>query len=141
MRMTLQSLCLFAALMIGQSESDPSVPAVPSGTTIETKVERTTHPELPVLLNQAPRLALPALPRPESEGPIPRDTPPIQAPERWAFMKLLQGSGPGDCLDSQHVQISGWTEVSYTASSDRLSNLPMGFNYLANDFLLQQNWL
>jgi hypothetical protein len=31
--------------------------------------------------------------------------------------------------------------MSYTASSASHSNLPMGFNYLANQFLLQQNWL
>ena len=44
-------------------------------------------------------------------------------------------------LDSHRVQISGWTEGSFTASSDRNSNLPLGFNYRANEFLLQQNWL
>src|SRR5437588_873634 len=27
------------------------------------------------------------------------------------------------------------------ASSDRDSNLPLGFNHRANDFLVQQNWL
>jgi hypothetical protein len=31
--------------------------------------------------------------------------------------------------------------VSFTASSDELSNLPLGFNHRANDFLLQQNWV
>src|SRR5207248_10814763 len=39
------------------------------------------------------------------------------------------------------LQVSGWTETSYTASTDRHSNLPMGFNYVANDLLLQQNWV
>jgi hypothetical protein len=31
--------------------------------------------------------------------------------------------------------------VSFTGSSDAHENLPMGFNYKANQFLLQQNWL
>src|SRR5206468_11486704 len=30
---------------------------------------------------------------------------------------------------------------SYTASSVEHNQLPMGFNYRANEFLLQQNWL
>jgi hypothetical protein len=39
------------------------------------------------------------------------------------------------------MQITGWTEASFTASSDEHTNLPMGFNLRANEFLLQQNWL
>src|SRR5262249_8137831 len=34
-----------------------------------------------------------------------------------------------------------WLDSSFTASSDRRDQLPMGFNYLANNFLLQQNWV
>ena len=56
-------------------------------------------------------------------------------------MKELQGTWEGDLLDSNRMQISGWTDASYTFSSDRVSNQPMGFNYRANQFLLQQNWL
>jgi hypothetical protein len=56
-------------------------------------------------------------------------------------MKSLQGSWLGSDLDANRVQVYGWTEASFTASSDRSGNLPMGFNYLANNFLLQQNWL
>jgi hypothetical protein len=53
----------------------------------------------------------------------------------------LQGTWPGDVLDSERLQVTGWTDISFTASSDKFSNLPMGFNYRANEFLLQQNWL
>ncbi len=70
--------------------------------------------------------------------------PPVTAsaaPERWLLMESLQGTYPGWILDSQRMQISGWTEASFTASSAEHSNLPMGFNYLANQFALQQNWL
>src|SRR5262249_13386638 len=34
-----------------------------------------------------------------------------------------------------------WTNFSYTASSDVHEQLPMGFNYKANQFLLQTNWI
>ena len=56
-------------------------------------------------------------------------------------MKSLQGTWLGAVLKENRIEVSGWTDLSYTASSDRFSNLPLGFNYKANDFLLQQNWL
>src|SRR5262249_35186470 len=74
------------------------------------------------------------------EAPAPA-TPPPPPPDRWLLMKGLQGTWQGWLLDGNRLQISGWTDMSFTASSDRTSNLPMGFNYRANDFLLQQNWL
>ncbi len=68
--------------------------------------------------------------------------PPRPAPaERWPLMKLLQGTFYGSELDDHKVRVYGWTEMSFTASTDRHDQLPMGFNFLANDFLLQQNWL
>jgi hypothetical protein len=83
--------------------------------------------------------ATPAAPLPEAP-PAPA-TPPAPPPDRWLLMKSLQGSWPGWLLDGNRLQISGWTDMSFTASSDQTSNLPMGFNHQANDFLLQQNWL
>jgi hypothetical protein len=71
-------------------------------------------------------------------APAPSPTPTL---DRWLLMKSLQGTWPGWALDSQRLQISGWTDVSFTGSSDRDSNLPLGFNHRANEFLLQQNWL
>lgn len=56
-------------------------------------------------------------------------------------MQELQGTYPGWLLDSNRLSVSGWTEGCYTASSADQSNLPMGFNYRANEFALQQNWL
>jgi hypothetical protein len=67
--------------------------------------------------------------------------PPPSAPDRWILMKELQGTWEGSLLDGNRLAIYGWTDMSFTASSDRDSNLPMGFNYRANEFLLQQNWL
>jgi hypothetical protein len=78
-------------------------------------------------------------PAPEAApAPAPPSAP---APDRWWLMKDLQGTWPGALLDGNRLQISGWTELSYTASSAEHSNLPMGFNYRANQFDLQQNWL
>lgn len=56
-------------------------------------------------------------------------------------MKELQGTAPGAWLDSERVQVTGWTEGSFTASSVENNNLPLGFNYRANEFAIQQNWL
>ena len=56
-------------------------------------------------------------------------------------MKSLDGSWIGNILKENRIEISGWTDLSYTASTDRSTNLPTGFNYKANDFLLDQNWL
>src|SRR5947209_7977431 len=84
-------------------------------------------------------LAAGQTPAPAEPAPPPPAAAPT--PERWALMKALQGTWPGWLLDEQRIRVSGWTEASFTASSDRDTNLPMGFNYRANDFLLQQNWL
>jgi hypothetical protein len=62
-------------------------------------------------------------------------------PDRWLVMTTLQGTWEGWLLDGNRLAVSGWTDVSGTASSVAPSNLPMGFNYRGNDFLLQQNWL
>jgi hypothetical protein len=61
--------------------------------------------------------------------------------ERYLLMESLQGTWPGSLLEGERLRISGWTDMSYTFSSDERTNLPMGFNFKANDFLLQQNWL
>jgi hypothetical protein len=74
------------------------------------------------------------------QTPAPAPSPP-PAPDRWLLMKGLQGTWMGALLDDNRLQVSGWNESSYTASSDHFSNLPMGFNHRANEFLLQQNWL
>src|SRR6516225_6843626 len=63
-------------------------------------------------------------------------------PDRWLVMRSVQGSWLGVLLDDNRMSVSGWTEVSFTASSSaRRDQLPMGFNFRANDFLLQNNWL
>jgi hypothetical protein len=84
---------------------------------------------------------VPALPPPPpAPAPAP-PLPPATPADRWFVMRELQGTLPGAVLDGNRLRLSGWTDVSFTASSDAHEQLPMGFNYLANDFLLQQNWL
>jgi hypothetical protein len=80
-----------------------------------------------------------AEPPAQTEPESPAATTP--AADRWLLMKSLQGTWPGWLLDSNRIQVDGWTDMSFTASSAEHSQLPMGFNYLANNFLLQQNWL
>src|SRR5262249_24676840 len=48
---------------------------------------------------------------------------------------------PGSLLDDHRLKVYGWTDMSFTASSDAHEQLPMGFNYKANQFIVQQNWL
>ena len=46
-----------------------------------------------------------------------------------------------DFFITSKITVTGWTDGSYTASSVSDNNLPLKFNYRANGFLLQQNWL
>jgi hypothetical protein len=74
----------------------------------------------------------------------PTETPPAPSPstpDRWLMMKALQGTWAGGLLDSNRMQVYGWAQACFTGSSDRVSNLPLGWNYLANNFLLEQNWV
>jgi hypothetical protein len=81
-----------------------------------------------------------AVPAP-SPQPAPPPTPTPAAAERWPLMRALQGTWYGAQLDDNRLRASGWADASFTASTDRGEQLPMGFNYLANNFLLQQNWV
>jgi hypothetical protein len=62
-------------------------------------------------------------------------------PDRMPLMALLQGTWPGSLLDGTRTQVTGWTDMTYNASSAHNDNRPLGFNYRANEFLLQQNVL
>jgi hypothetical protein len=72
---------------------------------------------------------------PPSPTPIPVTT------DRWMLMRLLSGTYPGSCLADARVRVLGWTEMAYTGSSVAHDQLPMGFNYLANQPQLTQNYL
>ncbi len=91
-------------------------------------------------LGQAEATPAAATPVP-APAPAPAPVPAAAVPDRWLFMKLLQGTWPGWLLDAERMQVTGWADLSYTASTDRRTNLPIGFNHRANEFLLQQNWV
>jgi hypothetical protein len=118
----LRSLLLAVALVPAQAGgAQPDLPpALPAPEPIQAT--------LPVLPPPAPTPAAPAAPA------APR-------PDRWLLMKEWQGTAPGALLDDNRLRVLGWTDASFTASSDAHQQLPMGFNYRANEFLLQQNWL
>src|SRR5262245_5251709 len=127
------ALWLGGALALGQ----PPLPVSPLS---DSPVVLTPSDQAPLPQGQTIEIPLPQLapPAPIAEKPAPPATPP---PDRWAVMRTLQGTWYGAVLDDGRVTISGWTEGSFTASTARVSQLPMGFNYRANDFLLQNNWL
>jgi Putative beta-barrel porin-2, OmpL-like. bbp2 len=110
---------LCTALSLGQSESKAG--------------QDVSSPE-PIVI-EAPFAAPPA-PPPTALPPAP-----AAAPDRWIVMKALQGTWPGALLDGERMQLTGWTEASFNASSAQNNNLPLGFNYRANEFALQQDWL
>jgi hypothetical protein len=65
--------------------------------------------------------------------------------EPGLLMRVLVGGkenlGAGSGLGGSRLTFSGWVDMSLTGSAAASSNLPLGFNYRANAFLLQQNWI
>lgn len=62
-------------------------------------------------------------------------------PERWPLMDHLRDSKTGDWLERNHIQISGWAESSFTGATQTRGDLVTGFNFLPNQYMLQQNWI
>lgn len=61
-------------------------------------------------------------------------------PERWWFMRQVQGTWLGALLDDNRLYFTGWVEQSYTASTDKVSNVTVVWNDRANKYLMQQAW-
>lgn len=122
-------LLVLTCVLAGQPSRGQDEPATPSVAGQEPATVEVIAPLLPV-------------PKPPAKPVEPAPPPSVPAaPDRWAVMQELQGTWPGWLLDSNRIQITGWADSSYTASTDRQNQLPMGFNFLANQFLLQQNWV
>ena len=77
-------------------------------------------------------------PAPVEVGPASEPVPPG---DRGLVMSLLDQTRAGAWMERERLTVSGWTDLSFTPSTASRDQLPMGFNYRANDFLLQQNWL
>jgi hypothetical protein len=86
-------------------------------------------------------LVIPVQPSAQPTSPAAPRGPSSPAVDRWPLMRELQGTPFGAILDDNRLRLYGWTETSFTGSTASQDQLPMGFNYRANDFLLQQNWL
>ncbi|MCI0461824.1 MAG: outer membrane beta-barrel protein [Gemmataceae bacterium] len=98
-------------------------------------------PPLTVRLPPEPVVLTAPFAPPPAPAPEPAPAAPAATSDRYALMKALQGTALGDALDGSRLRLYGWLDVSYTASSVAHNQLPLGFNYLANNFLLQQNWI
>jgi len=92
-----------------------------------------------VQTEQVPQITIVAPPPPPPPAPAPAPAP--APPDRWALMRVLQGSWYGAQLEDSRTTISGWTEGSYTASTANISNQPVVWNDRANRFLMNQTWL
>src|SRR3954447_11011771 len=71
----------------------------------------------------------------------PAPPPPAVAPDRWPLQLALQGTWPGWLLDGNKLNLYGWVDSAFTASSAAHDQLPMGFNYRANEAHVQQAWV
>src|SRR5947208_9563571 len=72
------------------------------------------------------------------QSPAPAAAPPPA--DRWLLMESLQGTYPGWLLDGNKLRVYGWVESSFTASTNPHDQLPLGFNYRANEPHVQQAW-
>jgi hypothetical protein len=104
--------------------------------------------------DQPPPLKAPEKPPAPVEFSVPALPPPLAVPaaapaapgaasppSRWMLMRCLQGTWWGACMDTERFSIYGWDQMSFTGSTVDDLNLPMSWNYRANQFLLQQNWV
>lgn len=110
----LHHLLLGAALSIGQADTPPPTSSLPT--------------ELAPFLEQKRVVEAPA--EEEEEA----------ASQRWLLMRSLQGTWLGTAMYDARMQVYGWTAMSFTPSTATHQNTPVVWNFLANEFLLQQHW-
>jgi hypothetical protein len=86
-----------------------------------------------------------ALPSPWDSPPFPgseyQGYPLIGVPPdtaRWPLMKAIQGSGPGDFLDTHGVRVYGWLNGSGNWSTSKNSNTPDSYWIVPNSFQMDQ---
>jgi hypothetical protein len=121
---------LLLALILTQTEAPPARSEPKASVATESKAAAAT------------KTAKVDSTKPQEEAETPKEANvkarPANVGERGALMKVLQGTWPGMLLDGNRLVISGWMQGSFTASTAAHDNLPMGFNYRANEFLLQK---
>jgi hypothetical protein len=61
--------------------------------------------------------------------------------DQGLFMEMISDSLLGRNFEKMGFSLRGWVQVSYTLSSSKNNQLPLGFNYLSNEPQLQQSWV
>src|SRR5262249_51691542 len=119
-----------ALVPAGYEESQP--PAQPASPPAET----TAAPTEPARRALPAPLLSPPFPSGEWQGypliGVPYDT------TRWALMKELQGTWPGDLLDSERIRVYGWVNASGNVSTADHSNSPTSYWLVPNQVELDQ---
>src|SRR5262249_51400054 len=57
---------------------------------------------------------------------------------RYPVMKCLQGTWPGDLLDSQRIRLYGWVNASANLSTSKNSNMPDSYWIVPNSLQMDQ---
>jgi hypothetical protein len=137
---------MVAALAIGQTDSTSFIPEPPSLTLPAPSPAPGQEPSSSAKQpsqEQAPtRRALPApLPSPPMPSGEWQGFPLIGVPPdttEWPLMKLLQGSWPGDALNSERIRVYGWINAAGNVSTSHNSNMPDSYWIVPNSFQMDQ---
>ena len=118
-------------------DSAPTI-AVPGSRVISTPGKVTVYP-----IAEGEQAPAPAAPKAAAEAPKAEEPKKEEEDKRGYFMKMLDGTSAGTCLQKKGVEVSGWLQGAYTKShaTNTPSNLPVTWNDRANQFLLHQAWL
>ena len=115
---------LSASMIAGQAPPPLPLPATPQ------TPPAVMAPAVPMTAD-VPTYSLPETPKEEEKPP----------PTKYAVQTLLEDRFLGQRYKDSGINIYGWTEMSFTGSSARRSNLPTTFNDRANQFQLNQNYV
>ena len=138
----LSATAVGAVPLLPESASD--LPAGPSEMQWEPLFERTRflpEPSRAAALPAPIEINAPLLPAPAAP-PAPAPSAVATAyPDRWWVMRQVQGTWLGALMDDNRVFLTGWLQQSFTASTDRVSNVTVVWNDRANEYLFQQGWI
>ena len=129
----MNSMLLLTALSVGQPAAPPAaLPAIPT-------------PGAVAQPSQPPPAAMPpaGMPPGMNGNGDAKEEPKEEEkkPEPYALMRALQGTAAGDRLESLGINISGWVQGNYSASTANRNNLPITFNDRADFWQMNQTFL
>jgi hypothetical protein len=134
---------LLAGLLVSPAFAAAQAPVVPAVPKPMTAPPAAT---LPPVAAPAPITPAPAAPAPAVADPAkgcdgcPKEEA-ATPKEKFLLEKLLAGCPAAQTLGKNGWTVYGWTQGSYTASTNRVSNLPVPFIDRAREFSLNQNWI